>query len=384
MVVLVWNKRVFTTLAFSSGNEFTTIGVVNKMKSLTVVFKNILAIFLAFGFSGNVLGQKPSILKGLDGKIAGLKLKRDGSNFFRKVFESRAKIPFKAKRKYFYTTEGIVYSYSEVCIVNIVPGEERKFFQKLLSEPKSTNMNESFNGFPKTSKAFNLNVGFHHDYRDFRIIDPLLARANYIVVPMGKGVICDREVLYFKVIPCKRKSFSFLVSVDMATSLVVDSFTFDSNGLFRSGLICKSFEVGQFPLSPGQKWWKPRGEIKFHKLVASGMKVAGIALNSIPNPPKSFLINCIKTSNIKHNENSWLSFTYSDGIVSQFILFRKMRNHEVKFKKRIDPIVLKIIKRAAFYQINTEYLGLDVIFIGSEIKQNKLPSILMSFFEKNP
>jgi len=345
-----------------------------KLSTFWVLWSRKLFVF-ALGFI--LLGQTTGLSQ-VQVEFQPLVAKRTGENLFDSVYRSWKSVPFRSNRVFVFYQDGCFYTQKELCIVRFEKGE-RVFYQKVLKTADTNPQKRRYVGFPVAGDLPDLNVGFRHNYRDFRIYDVQLARKNYFIIPLGRGIVCGREALLFRLEP-KKMGLSFFIKVDRLSGSILAAYRFDSDGVFQSAVVCENFEIGNFPLPKGGKFWKPRRKIKKVRDVLAGFAKIGFPLRHLPLAPNTFRLLEAHSSADNLAGTSWLTLLYTDGVVPQFILFGKRSGASLDYGKQARGFSIKNLQRGSFVQISESQGGYSVLYVGLKNGKKMLPKLFLSIF----
>jgi|GEM_PF-4313633 len=348
-------------------------GVFNNPKAL------VLACFIIGGLFVEIdcaLGQESLAV---ESQIPFHPLSLDGSNFLKQTYLSWTDVPFKASRRFYYRDKIGLNYYDEIVQVKFSRSKkkERFFFQKVIRE----NLEKRFNGKDAFSSGVQVsfNEGFNFKYRDFRVADPVLAKKNYFVIPMGKVLTLNRQCGLFLVKPKEKNKFSFLVVGDLKTAIVVSYYCFNSDGSIKYALISLDLNLGNFEKNPNEKWWRPKFSQHQYSNLFNVFDRFGFKVSKYPKPAHGFVLQKVKTLLNPVTNKTWINLHYSDGILSRFLLFGKKEGGRVSFVER-NRNIFKEIKRDNYYQVNSVINGLDLVCISQTSFQQSIPGIMLSLF----
>jgi len=330
---------------------------------------------LIFGIDGAV-GQKPA---SEIGRFPRHPLSLDGSNFLKQTYLSRTDVPYKAIRRFYYSNKTGLGFYDEVVQVSFSKSNKksRLFFQKTLANSFPERLRRN-NGF-KFQAYDSFNEGFNYKYRDFRVVDPILAKKNYYVIPMGKTLTLNRKCALFFLKPKNGNHGSFLVVGDLKTAIIVSYYCFNSEGSLNYALVSSELHFGNFEKNPKQKWWKQKYQKRKYLNLNSAFGKLGFKVSKYPKPTHGFVLQEITTLYDSLNDKSWVNLFYSDGILSRFLLIGKEDGGVDSFVEG-ENVIFKEIKRGNYYQISSSLNGLSLVFIGQNSFQNLPPKLILSIY----
>ncbi len=314
--------------------------------------------------------------------LAGASIRPDGGNLFEVLAKRFDAVRLRGLRTFTLFDGSNYYRYRE--IVRIDPSRKpARFSQELAAEVYKEG---AFGGKQPPDllrkKAYGLRVGFLHNFRDFRVYDPKLARANYTVQPMGNVIRLNRLLRIFDLYPRKAGRPWYRIFVDAKAEIVLDQIRFAPAGRVESLLTYEAVEIGsKVRFDPKVTWWSPWMKVTDHpNLQVAESKLGFKALTPAADALSGLGLKHVRTVHQPLTRKTWLVLVYTDGIEPRFLL--ETRSSEPGLVAAAGTESLKTVLRYRLgpaVQLMTSHKGLEVLYVGPQ-RSPGLPALFTSCF----